>query len=559
MLLSCIVLLFVFFRRVSGFVLPLFAVVIPAVLASLGFIGWLGSPINELTSIGPQVIVAIGISSSVHVLFVYFRALAGGMPRPEAVGLALKKTLKPTLFACATTAVGFLSFVTNPVQPLRQFGILITAGVVAVWLLIWLVLAPLLVVLPIKPRRQKDAGRSEAEDVERAPPFMKRYTAWLSRYRKHVIVGWVAVTVGSLVLGSQVPMVMVPKEYFSKGTEVRDASDFLEDKMGGADTLEIVIDSGEDEGIKDPEFLHRVEKLGAWVESRPYGVRAVSLVEILKETNRALHGGAQEHYRIPESRSAVAEQYMLYTLNLPAGQDLNNRVALSSDALRMTVMSPTGPSDTVLQAIDEIEAKAVELGLNAEVTGRSALLHHLNPYVTATMARSLAVVWIVVGVFLVILLRSVGFGLLSLIPNLVPIAIGAGIFYFLGATFELGAMMAFSVAVGLAVDDTIHSLTGYKMLRERGFDRRESIARLGASVFPAMVITTAVLAAAFSIMMLADFTPIRIFGLMVGSMLVVALLADTMFLPALLMSGRKRSPATGTPRDEVGTSRSTRT
>ena len=162
-----------------------------------------------------------------------------------------------------------------------------------------------------------------------------------------------------------------PFEYFPEESDLNVAADFLEANVGGAIPVEMAIESGADEGIKDPDFMRRVEAFQTWVEHKPYVTNAVSLVDILKATNRSLHAEAADQYRLPDSRSAIAEQYLLYTMSLPQGMDLNDRVSIDESAIRLTSLWRLHNSLSVLPELERIEAEARKAGLNVVSTGKS--------------------------------------------------------------------------------------------------------------------------------------------------------------------------------------------
>src|SRR6185503_8851392 len=483
----------------------------------------------------PQIIIAIAVSNTVHLLYPYFHGLDAGLARRMAARHAVTDALGPNFFACFTIAIGFLSFISAPLVPMRNLGIMVAFGTLAVWLLNWIVVVPLLVILPIRSKRRgkgEPAAALDDEALREPPAVLRRLGLWIDRNRKVIVAGWLVAAIGCFAYGMRNEVNHVPIELFKKDAPIRQSQEFVKNHMGWSEGIEIVIDSGKPEGIKDPAFLQKVDAYGSWIQGKPYAIRVTSVVDILKEVNRALYGGDPNQYRLPDDQRAIADEYLLYTLNLPAGKNLNDRVTLANDAIRMSVLTRLEDSRSVLAGVEEMRAKAKELGLNVQFTGRLLLFHQLNPYIVKSMIRSIITSLLPMALLLVILFRSVRLGLLSIVPDVVPLMIGAGLLMLLGQTYDMGTIMVYSVAVGMTVDDTVHVLSVYSRNRELGHSPGEAVART-MGIVPAVGITTAILVGAFALLMLGSFLPLFYLGLMVAAMLVVAMASERSRLRAL--------------------------
>ena len=222
-------------------------------------------------------------------------------------------------------------------------------------------------------------------------------------------------------------------------------------------------------------------------------------------------------------------------MNLPQGMDINNRVTIENDAIRLTSMSFEHDSERFLGFIDEMEKKGKEMGLNLWVTGKGRLYQSNNELVVKSFLVSVCLAIFLVGILMLIGLGSVKIGLLSIIPNAAPLVIGSGFVYLYGATLDIGSAVVGSVCLGIAVDDTIHFLANYQKFRDSGDDPRISIAKVFTNTVPALITTTVVLVAAFGCFVFASFVPNQKFGIFVAFILMVALVADLLLLPAILL------------------------
>lgn len=529
-----IVFLVVMFRRAAGVALPL-VVVLLSVFGTMVTTGWLRIPLSNMTTILPQVVMAIAIADSVHILVNYFRGLSSGLERKEAARYTLKKNLQPTVLTTMSTMAGFLSFSTASVQPIAHLGVLAAIGTLLAWVFTYLVLGPLTVLLPLKARGPK------IDDLYAASPLSNRMADRLIGSRVPITAAAGLLTAVAIGFAIKSEVNSDPYKYFAAGTPLRVASDFIEAHVGGSLATEMVIDSGSPEGIKDPTFMKSVERYQAWIEAKPFVSKATSIVDIIKSMHRSFNAGDQAFYTVPDDRRAIAELNMLYTMGLPQGMNINDRVALKNDAIRLTSFWTIHDSKTVLAAIDEIVAKASDFGLEAHITGKGQLWQRMNPYVVRSFVVSLITAIVLMSMLLIVAFKSVELGLLAMVPNGVPLILGAGLLAALGKPLDVGTVVVFSVCLGIAVDDTVHFLSNYGRLREQGRTARDAIAQVFTHTMPALVTTTVVLVTGFGAFAFATFMPNQWFGIMVATILSFALVADAVLLPALLTTRRRET------------------
>jgi uncharacterized protein len=525
----CCILLFVMFRSVAAVGLTLL-VSGCAIVGALAVGGYLGIRLNNISFVVPEFLLAIALADSVHILASYARA--AGDNRRERVRAALAKNLVPTVLTSVTTAAGFWSFAGAKVAPIADLGVLSGVGTVFAWLFTYLVLGPILTLAPLKLRVARG---------QRASRAARGWARWVSRHRPWVLAGSAIVVAGGAALAANIQVDSDPYAYLAKDHPLNVATDALEDSFGHAMGIEISVNSGRPEGIKDPEFLRTVDGFQTWIASRP-GVGATSsFVDIVKAMNRALHGGRPEEYRVPDSAAEVAEQKLLYSLSLPAGQSLNDRVSIKNDQLRLSVQWAFRRSERTLQEIAQVEQEAKRRGLDVEITGKTQLYQRLNPYVVDTFLVSLGLAVLVVGGLLALWFRSLRIGALAMIPNGVPLVLGAGVLAALGRNLDAGTAVVFATCLGIAVDDTVHFLASFVAATRRGEDPRNAVQTVLAETGPALVITTGILSAAFVTFAMSVFVPNIYFGVMIAIILLLALAADLVILPALVV-GMRRQP-----------------
>ena len=529
-----VLLLLLAFRRASGVLLPFVVIICGAVMA-FGVSGYIGLSFNNITSAVPPILIAIGVGDSVHILTSYFRNRRFGHVRSKAAELAASTNFTPTLLTSLSTMIGFFSFASSEVKPILEMGVMAGVGALFAWLATMLILIPLLALLPINVKRSAADEKLDVPGV-----FVLRYVQWLTAWRAPVIFVAIAIIAigGYAAIGSEVNS--DPLRYFAKDVPVRVANEYAEKNVGGMQAIEIVIDSGKSEGIKTPDFLQKVESFQSWLDSQAWVDSTVSLVDILKDTNRALYGGDQSAYRIPESDSIIAQELFLYTMGLPQGVDLNNRMTLDNRSLRLTAMSTLHDSVTVLEKIDEIEAKAKTFGLSAWVTGKMPLTHSINPAVVHSFFYSIGAAFAFITLLMMFVLRSFKSGLLSMVPNIVPLAFAAAAMSLLNRPLDIGVVMVASTCLGIAIDDTMHFLVRFHRNIQRGAAPDIAVAQTIAQCGVALFITTLILVAAFGCFALASFMPNVNFGILTAIVLSSALVLDLTLLPAFLLSPSKK-------------------
>lgn len=527
-----LIFLALFFRNVSGVLLPLL-VIVPSIIGTLGFAGWIGIEMNVLTSIVPQFLIALSIAVIVHVLVSFYQFMSKGMKKNDALQLAIEKNLTPTLLTSISTAIGFMSFMTSSMPPIARMGILAGFGTLFAWVFSFFIVVPLIRLIPGK---YKAAESKSHEDVLKPTERSYLFADMILNNRKSIIGAFILFCFMSAYFAAQTRVSSDPFEYFDKSYDLSIANHFVEDNVGGSMGIETVIESGKAEGVKSPDFLQRASQFQDWLDGHEFITKTVSIVDILKEMNQTLSGGEKSQYVLADNQELISQQLFLYTMNLPQGMDINNRVTIENDAIRLTAMTTEHDSADFMNFIDEMEEKAGEFGLKAWVTGKGPLYQSNNELVVNSFLISLSLAVFLVALLLLYGLKSVKMGLISVVPNTIPLLIGSGFVYLYGATLDIGTVIVGSVCLGIAVDDTIHFLANYQAFRSSGDSPRESIAKVFTNTVPALITTTVVLVAAFGCFVFATFVPNQNFGLFVAFILTIALISDLIFLPALLVT-----------------------
>ena len=537
MLLVAGVLLAFLLRSFVGMLIGLGSAV-AAAAAAVGFAGWGGFVLNPGSASTPTVVIALAIASNVHILVAYLERRQRGVGAAHAVVSALQNNMGPVFLTNATTAIGFLSLNASDSPPFRDLGNLVAVGITVGFLISVTVVPALVVSIGDAMRPMPD---SAAE---------RRLLAGLSRFviRRHKPLAVFCLLVAGLAISGIREIRLNDNwiEYFDSSYRMRTDTEAISHGMGGVNFLEYVLDTGRDGGIYDPQYLRLAERFTQWVASQPDVSSVNSVIPILKRLNRNLHGDDGKYYRLPGSADLAAQYLLLYEMSLPMGLTLGDRVDVARAATRITVAT-TARSTTAINALDQRIQDWFRVGGYADAqnggvlkslpegTGLAIMFTHMSERNIRSMLRGTFFALVLVSAILMLALGSLSIGFLSLLPNLLPAAIAFGLWgYFIG---EIGIAISIVAAItfGIVVDDTIHFLTRYLRAKKRGFSNAEGVAMAFDSVGKALFTTTAVLVGGFLALTVSGFQPTWGMGYLASLTVSVALVADFILLPSLLV------------------------
>ena len=332
--------------------------------------------------------------------------------------------------------------------------------------------------------------------------------------------------------------------YFTENVPVRVATDFLEQHISGADYLEYNIRSGQPQGINDPEFLAQLEKFVDWLRAHPQVESVVSITDVMKKLNRVMHNEDEAWYRLPEQHDLAAQYLLLYEMSLPYGLDLNNIINIDKSATRLIIT--TKNLGTRALADFDLEAQAwlaqnTPPHMNSQGTGISIVFAYLSERNIINMLAAAFGALLAISAILIIALRRLDLGLISLLPNIIPATMAFGLWGLLVGEIGLGLSVVVSMTLGIVVDDTVHFISKYLRARN-SFNMRpeEAVQHAFTTVGPAMWTTTLALVAGFLVLMLSDYRMSADMGLLSAITISIALLMDFLLLPAVLLVADKR-------------------
>ena len=538
-----------------------------SVMTAVGMGGWVGLPMTAPSAISPIVVLTVAIANCVHIfsaLVQFMRDGASRMPsgrssehqhpefqsnriKHDAIVEALRVNLQPVFLASLTTALGFLSMNFSEVPPFRGLGTFVAFGVGAAFVLSVTFLPALLSVLPIRVR----------ETGYRLDTAMAVLAEFVVRHRRTLLWGSGAVVVVLVASISRNELNDVFLDYFDESIEFRRDADFTVENLTGLYSMEYSLGSGEPGGINDPEFLAEVAAFAEWYKEQPETIHVNVITDTFGQLNMSMHEDDPTEYRLPESRELAAQYLLLYELSLPFGHDLNNLIDLDKSATRMTVATQTLSSNEVLaldrRALHWLSRHAPHI-VRHESSGTTLMFAFLGRRNIISMLAGTTIALVGISFVLIFALWSLRLGLLSLVPNLVPGALGFGIWGLAVGEIGVSLSVVTTMTLGIVVDDTVHFLSKYRRARyETGLASPDAVRVAFRTVGRALVTTSLVLVAGFFVVSLSSFELNSGMGKLTALVIALALMADFFLLPPLLMSVDRDSDASNSPTSGVGT------
>ena len=503
-------------------------IMLVAVLAStIGFTGWTGMRLFGESGAALFVLMAVTVAHSVHIFEGMVAGLRRGLDRRQAAIQALRVNLWPVFLTSLTTAIGFLSLNFADMPPFRVMGNMVAFGSLCAFVYAVTLLPAVLSAMPLRVR---PGSTGESDLFDRFGRFVVS--------RRTVLLGAFGLLVVVLVAGiSRIELRENWLELLDESYEFRRSTDFISENFTGVETYEYSLSAGREGGITDTDYLKRVDAFVEWYRAQPETAHVFAITDIMKRLNRNLHGDDPAFHILPDDSDLAAQYLLLYEFSLPVGRDLNNLIDVGRSSTRMTVVLRSLSSDEKI-ALDERaqawlgqNAPGMETGATGvAVVGAQSIQRNIEGMLLGTF-----IAMAIVSLLLLLVFRSVRLGVISLIPNFVPAAMAMGLWGYLVGEVGIAASVVTAIAFGIIVDDTIHFMTKYVAARKNGLLPSESVQSAFRSVGKALLATTIVFGLGFMVFGASGLVSNQALGLLAGMTVIIALLADFLFLPPLLM------------------------
>ena len=519
---------FLLFRRFSVALIS-FSVVGLASITVLGVMGMLGIKMNLLGPVLILIILVVGVADSIHIFSAYFQELQRTETRDKALDRALTHMLLPCFVTSLTTIAGFLSLFSSDLEPIRHFGALAALGT-AVAFLISVFLIPALVQLHLvpggKPRKSASNGMDRLLGLLGRPSM---------RVASAVLVLATVIMVPAVWLLQFIEVTANPMNYFHPDDPIRSDAEAVDEELGGAASLEFIVRAA-DGGMKRLDVLKRLDKFETYLRQLPAVTQVTSFATYLKEVDRVRHPGRGPG-RLPRSDFDLLRATRIMQLTAP--DLLDSQVQDDFSLGRISVRVKAIDADRLASLAPDIENWVVENvegpDLKVEGTGFVKLMDDMRNYLIRSQVTSVILAFAAITLLLCALFRSWKLALFSMIPNVGPIVMGLALMSVLDIRLDPGTVMIATIALGLVVDDTCHFLVRLRTYVRRGMDLRAAIAETMKRTGRPIILTSIILSSGFAVLLLGSFTPTVSFGLVSAFVLLTALVADLVVLPATLL------------------------
>ncbi len=535
MFLIVIIAIGVLLRTITGTISTVL-IIITSIAATMGLAGWSGLYLTGPSASAPTMILTLAVADCVHILTTLFHEMRQGVEKRKALLDSLRINFQPIFLTSVTTAIGFLSMNFSDSPPFHDLGNMVATGVMLAFIFSVTLFPAMLALLPLKVKVRE----------EHESDLMDKLAGFVINRRRILLPGMAAIIVATSLFVPSNDLNDDFVKYFDKSVPFREATDFMQDNLSGMTNLEISIDSKASSGINDPAFIRTLSDFSDWLRAQPETDHVNTLSDTLKRLNKNMHADDPDWYRLPDSQELSAQYLLLYEMSLPYGLDLNNQLNVDKSATRVIGTFRNMTSQEIIDLESRLHnwfaSNAPEY--KATITSPSVMFAHIGQRNVYSMLFGTVLALLLISVLLGFALRSTRYGLLSLIPNLAPAAIGFGAWGLLVGQVGLGMSVVVGMTLGIVVDDTVHFLSKYLHARnDKGYDSTKAVRYAFASVGRALWITTLVLVAGFMVLAQSTFKFNADMGLLTAIIILLALVVDFLFLPPLLMLLDKHAKA----------------
>jgi len=525
----------ILFGRVSGIFLPQF-VVIMGLAATLGLMALTGVPFTLTSSMLPSILLSVGLTAPIHFMVVFFK-YQKKIGRMRAIARTMEHSGLPIIMTSLTTIVGLLSFSFTEIAPVAHLGIFAAIGIAICLILTMVFLPALLSILKVLPGKEREI-LYETSIYNRGLTLMGR--SGIRHAHDIYILSFIAFIIilpGFFKFNFSHNML----HYFSEDDPFIEQTILIEDETSGFRALEVIIDTGRENGILDHAFLNSLEELEDYalgqnaISGRPYTGNIISILDIVKKTNQAWNGDDPGYHVIPQDDYLIEQQLTEFK---QAGPDyLKNYTDEDFRLARFTAMMYWEDAAMDVGFVKKLENFASGLfgkDVKIVVTGAVSINSKVIDSMMGNLATGYFLAFFIITIFMIVAVGDVKLGLIAMIPNMYPIVAGLGLMGLLDIPLNTYNLIGGSIVIGVAVDDTIHFFHNFRNYYQKTGDVETAVIETLRSAGRALITTTLILVCCFWLRLFSPLKVISDFGLIMGFSLLVAFLSDVILAPALL-------------------------
>ena len=529
-----LVILVVLFRNISGVLIPAITIIIN-IMWTVGLFVIFDNKMNMVSGMLIPLIFIISLATSVHILNRFYQEVKVSGKKRESILKTVEHICVPCFLMCITTSIGFLSLIASDVTPVKTTGVFMAAGIMMSFFVCITLVPGMLSLFPEWMSRpfmdiQKDHVLNHNE-------FLGLY-GFIGKFAKNntiYIFAFSVVFVGIAIYGiTKIKAESSIFESFPESSEITRSTEHIEQELMGLIPMDIVFDAGNTGGVFQPDILEKMEKLQEYLKGIPEVTKSVSVVDYVKYLNKLLNKDD------PDSQVITKEKAIDYVklASLHGDSIVKSLYTEDYNEGRVSVRMKNVGSSRYKSIVNDIEGFIkvnFPLSVSCAITGIVPLLMDMQGYLIESQIKTFTLAFVLIFICIGLLLKSARIGMMSMIPNLIPIAITLGVMGYVGINLDVATIMIASVAIGISVDDTIHFLYRFKEEFKKDGDHYLAIQRTLSGVGRALIFTTIVATCGFLVFCLSNFKAIQYFGLLTGITMVSAIFAVLLILPACIL------------------------
>lgn len=521
--------IFLLFRRPWGIGIALVSIALGMILL-LGFLGVTDRPLSVMSALYPVLMIIVGTSDVIHIMSKYIDELRKGLPRKEAIIITIKEIGLATLLTSLTTAIGFASLLTSRINPIRDFGLNAAAGVIIAYITVIFFTTALLSLCKTEDLIKFGKGNSFWEDL------MKRAYQFTVHSPRKIIIGSTIIASFSFIGISLVTTNYQLAETLPIGAKITEDFVFFEEKFAGYRPMEFGVFAGADYEVTDLAVLQEMDKVEQHLKTISAIKSANSITTLYKSIHQTYHQNRLDYYKLPSNERDFKKYKRL--ANRVNDNSIDVLVSKDKQKARITAKILDLGADSIKMIGDNIDTWIAENTdpsiATFKKTGSGIILDKNALYARESLLEGLGVAIIVVSVLMALLFRNWRMVLISLVPNVFPLLFAGGLLGFLGIELEAGVAILFAIVFGIAVDDTIHFLSKFKLAKDKGLSIEEAIYITFLETGKAICLTSIILFFGFLVMLFSVNPPSVTVGLMISITLFTALFSDLLIIPLLI-------------------------
>ena len=532
--------LFMIFKTGRGVLLPL-CVMVGAIIWTMGVMALIGVPMYTISTMLPVILVAVGIGDSVHFMSNYYdKVLEDPYQKSSDIVMATLQDLsRPLVVTTLTTGMGFLALLFAEMPPFKIFGLFTVLGIIFSWLLTVTFVAAMLTIMKPKVAGYLERKRSMRvhDGQDGLTRMLVKMASLLTRNpTKAAVLAVILIT----VVGLGTSGLYVNSSWmgdFKSDSEVALSTNVLNEKFSGSITLNVVVEADEKDALKSPDLLKKIEALQLYAEGMPLVGDSLSVVDYLKSLNKSLHSMQEDYYRIPDTRSEIAEGLYLYSVS---GQPelLDEVIDYDYQTANVMVMIKTDETMHLRRIIDGLDEYAQELFAGTGVKVNYAGTGN-NSYIWADLlidSQTVALLFSKLAIFIMamLLLRSITGGVAIVLPVVITTTIVAGFAGWFGIPLDVSTALAAGIAIGVGVDYAVHYVFRYKAHRSAGQEHELAVLNTMKGVGRTIVFNAVIVSAGFAVLLLSAFPPHAKLGVFVVFYMMISCLVAIYVLPLIL-------------------------